>query len=131
MRMNGSYLLDTNIVIAFFRQDPAVLQHIATAKVTFLPCVALGELNYGALNSGKPEQNLQRLIAFTENTVVLGSDAETAIEYGTIKRQLKQIGRLIPDNDIWIAAIAIQHHLTLATRDSHFQAITGLQCENW
>ena len=53
------------------------------------------------------------------------------LNIGTIKLQLKQLGRPLPQNDIWIAAIAKQHHLTLATRDKHFQVVAGLLYENW
>jgi tRNA(fMet)-specific endonuclease VapC len=48
-----------------------------------------------------------------------------------IKAALRTSGRMIPDNDIWIAASAMQHGLTLATRDQHFQAVDGLQTVSW
>ena len=40
-------------------------------------------------------------------------------------------GRLIPENDIWIAAIALQHDLTSATRDEHFKEIEGVKVVIW
>jgi len=41
------------------------------------------------------------------------------------------IGRPIPDNDLWIAAVALQHRLILVTRDGHFSNINGLIVEFW
>ncbi|MBA3472116.1 MAG: VapC toxin family PIN domain ribonuclease, partial [Rubrobacter sp.] len=40
-------------------------------------------------------------------------------------------GRPIPENDIWIAAVALQHDLVLASRDSHFEHVEGLQLDRW
>jgi tRNA(fMet)-specific endonuclease VapC len=51
--------------------------------------------------------------------------------YGEIKSSLRQKGKPIPDNDIWIAASARQHSLTLVTRDAHFDEIDDLARERW
>jgi tRNA(fMet)-specific endonuclease VapC len=58
-------------------------------------------------------------------------DAITAQHYGRIRNDLRAIGRPVPENDLWIAAIARQHGLTLVTRDQHFQHIVGLSLEMW
>ncbi|GAC1453024.1 MAG: hypothetical protein PVSMB4_13700 [Ktedonobacterales bacterium] len=55
----------------------------------------------------------------------------TAHIYGQIKQDLKLSGRTIPDNDLWIAATALQYDVTLAARDAHFDWITGLRVEQW
>jgi tRNA(fMet)-specific endonuclease VapC len=65
------------------------------------------------------------------SSVVLACDLDTAREYGVIKNALREKGRLIPENDIWIAAIARQHDLTLVTRDEHFKEIKHLKVEMW
>jgi len=57
--------------------------------------------------------------------------ATTAQQYGDIKNQLRAKGRPIPENDIWIAAIAMQYQLTLVARDGHFHEVDGLQVEAW
>lgn len=49
--------------------------------------------------------------------------------YGQVKADLASVGKLIPENDIWIAAIARQFRLPLATRDAHFTAVPGLDTE--
>ncbi|GAA6622656.1 PIN domain-containing protein [Scytonema sp. NUACC26] len=58
-------------------------------------------------------------------------DLVTATQYGQIRNLLRQKGRPIPDNDIWIAAVAIQYQLTLISRDAHFQEVEGLWVERW
>jgi len=63
--------------------------------------------------------------------VILPCDAETAFWYGIVKDGLRRTGQPIPENDIWIAAIALQHGLTLATRDKHFQTVENLISETW
>jgi tRNA(fMet)-specific endonuclease VapC len=59
----------------------------------------------------------------------LGCDEITAKFYRTIKDGLRQKGRPIPENDIWIAAIALQNNTTLVTRDAHFHGIDHLTIE--
>ena len=62
---------------------------------------------------------------------MLSIDAPTASRYGRVKGQLKARGRLIPENDVWIAACALEHDLIVVTRDSHFDEVEGLTCEAW
>ena len=61
----------------------------------------------------------------------LNCDANTAKLYGRIKQGLHAKGQMIPDNDLWIAATALQYGLTLAARDEHFNWLTGLSIEQW
>lgn len=129
--MNGRYLLDTNIVIAIFADEAAVRQKLATAGEVFVPSVVLGELYYGARKSARVASNVARVDEFAANNIVLVCDAETARQYGQIKDELRAKGRPIPENDIWIAAVAKQYQLTLVTRDGHFNGVDGLLIEVW
>jgi tRNA(fMet)-specific endonuclease VapC len=61
----------------------------------------------------------------------LDCDEYTAKIYGEVKKGLKDKGTPIPENDIWISAVAIQYGLTVVTRDSHFDYVGGLSTENW
>jgi tRNA(fMet)-specific endonuclease VapC len=58
-------------------------------------------------------------------------DENTAKFYGSIKAALRKKGKPIPENDIWIAAIAQQYDLILITRDNHFSEIDNLNTELW
>jgi len=129
--MNGRFLLDTNIIIALFRGEPVILQRLQEAAATFVPTVALGGLYYGARKSGHVELNLARLEESADGSDVLVCDPGTARHYGEIKNRLRQVGRPIPENDIWIAALASQHGLTVASRDEHFGSIEGLPIDAW
>ena len=129
--MNGSFLLDTNIVIALFAEEASVKRHLAENIEVFVPSIVLGELYYGALKSTRVEANLARLDEFARSSAVLVCDTETARHYGQIKSKLRERGRPIPENDIWIAAIAMQHGFIVATRDGHFDEVEGLFVEAW
>lgn len=131
MATTGRHLLDTNIVIALFARDSAVEQRLAVANEIFVPSIVIGELYYGARKSSRLTENLGRINEFVAGSAVLPCDTVTAQHYGSIKSRLRAKGRPIPENDIWIAAVAIQHQLTLAARDTHFEEIDGLQVETW
>lgn len=129
--MSGSILLDTNIVIALFAQDQNVIQELNKAEKVFVASIVMGELYYGAYNSNKADENIKHLDSFRDSNSVLRIDALTAKQYGQIKQQLKAKGKPIPENDIWIAALAMQFELTLVSRDKHFTDIDGLLLLPW
>lgn len=103
----------------------------ALTGASYLSAVALGELIFGAKHSSNPPLSLARTLALTNSLAHLPVDTMTAELYGDMRHDLATRGLLIPDNDIWIAATAAQYGLTLATRDAHFQRITGLHEELW
>lgn len=129
--MNGRFLLDTNTIIALFAKDTEIHRRLAKAEEIFIPCIAVGELYFGAYKSFKVEENLVRLDEFVLNNTVLICDADTARRYGDIKNHLREKGQPIPENDIWIAAIAQHYALTLVTRDIHFNLVENLKTESW
>lgn len=123
MNQNGNYLLDTNIVIRMLTGDMAIQEKIQDRNNLFLAAPVVGELHYGAQKSNKVTENLHRINIFVEEHTFLPCDLETAQWYGIIKNQLQRKGHSIPNNDIWIAAIAMQHDLILVTRDAHFDEV--------
>ena len=129
--MNGSLLLDTNAVIALFSGEPAAAQRFESDDAVFLCVHVLGELRYGALASSCVAENLARLERFSTPIPVLPCDTETVTHYADIRFGLRKKGKPIPENDIWIAAIARQHGLRLLSRDSHFQQIENLDVETF
>jgi tRNA(fMet)-specific endonuclease VapC len=129
--MSGRYLLDTNIIIALFADETVVKNNLAQANEVFISSVAVGELCYGAKKSGRAQANLARVDELIINIIVLGCNHETARQYGEVKNKLRLKGRPLPENDIWIAAVALQHDLILVTRDAHFQEVENLQTLSW
>lgn len=84
--MNGSYLLDSNIVIALLNGDQSVIGQINQAREIFVPSIGVGELYYGAFNSGKKETNINRIDQLRTQVAVLDCDDYTAKFYGKIKK---------------------------------------------
>ena len=112
------------------RGEPDLLSYLGSTPV-IVPSIVLGEAYYGTQNSAHIAENLRVIDEFAASNVILPCDETTARVDGEIKYRLKVKGRPIPENDIWIAAIAHQHHLVLVTRDAHFQHVDGLQVESW
>ena len=97
----------------------------------YLSQTALGELYAGAYRSMNPEKNLRQIEVLLEAVAVLSPDQTTAHHYGQLSSKLSQSGRLIPHNDLWIAALAMQCDLPLATLDRHFERVPDLKVELW
>lgn len=129
--MTDRYLLDTNIAIAILEGELSVRNHLDGSQTVYLPCIALGELLYGALHSARVDENIARLQQLARITTTLQVDDSTAKNYGTLKHLQRMRGRPLPDNDLWIAALAQQFDLTLVTRDSHFAQIEDLSVVRW
>jgi tRNA(fMet)-specific endonuclease VapC len=123
----GRFLLDTNIVIALLEGDDMVLAYLDGAPEVFIPAIALGELFFGAAKSGRASENTARLEKFAAGRAIISCDLDVAREHGRVKQQLKDKGRPIPENDIWIAAAAKRHALVLVTRDQHFREVDDLE----
>ncbi len=129
--MNGNrILLDTNIVAAYFNQESSI-QHQFEAAIIYVPSIVIGELYFGAYQSRRITENIERIRNFTSLNTVLSCDAQTGDQYGQIRLQLKLKGHPIPENDIWIAATALRYDLTLVTRDEHFKSVDGLSLTKW
>lgn len=129
--MNGRYLLDTNIIIALFADEESVKERIGASGELFVSSVVLGELYFGANKSQRVAGNTARIDEFAARSIVVGCDTDTARRYGVVKDRLRQKGRPIPENDIWIAAQALENNLTLVARDAHFDEVEGLSLETW
>ena len=128
--MPGRVVVDTNIVIAFFAGEAGVRQRFRHIDIA-VPSIVVGELHYGARKSAHSAANLAKIDEFTAWVEIVNCDAQTARHYGEIKDRLRLRGRPIPDNDIWIAAVARQLRLPLASRDEHFKEVLGLTLSAW
>jgi tRNA(fMet)-specific endonuclease VapC len=127
---NIRYLLDTNIIIGLFNSDINILAQIASNEIA-IPVFTVGEPYFGAYKSSKIQQNIQRIEELVEKLNIIQSSELTGLHYGKIKSSLKAIGKPIPENDIWISALAIEKSFTLVTRDKHFENVEELKIETW
>ncbi len=120
--------LDTNRLIDFFRGDEALTRRLEACDEIWIPLVVLGEIKagfYGGTEQRRNETLLNKLLIKPTVGVLLPA-RETAEQYARLFVQLKRAGTPVPDNDLWIAALALQHQLTLITRDKHFERIPQL-----
>ncbi|MEM9185821.1 MAG: type II toxin-antitoxin system VapC family toxin [Planctomycetota bacterium] len=122
-------LLDTNRYGDLVANVKEVTERLDAAHAVYLSVVTLGELHQGFSLGAKRRRNEQRLReALTlQGVQILRPDEETAEYYGRAAAALRRAGTPIPTNDIWIAAQALQHNLTLDTRDEHFKKVRGLK----
>ena len=124
--MNGKCLLDTNIIISLFKNEKEIVEKIKSFARVFISVTVIGELFYGAFKSQQIEKNLENIAALLSGSDILKIDNNIAREYGEIKAILKKKGKPIPENDIWVAAAAKRHDLTLISKDAHFNEVDEL-----
>ncbi len=115
-------MLDTSAYSAFKRGHPATLEALRSSPSILLPTVVIGELLGGFEAGTHRETNRSELDAFLHSprvtVVTLGE--ETAERYAVIYAALRAARQLIPTNDLWIAASAMEHGAELLTTDAHF-----------
>ncbi len=131
MKKTGKrYLIDTNIIVDLFGNDEQIKVKLSAVKI-IIPSVVVGELYFGAYASSRGKIRINEVSEFIGNYEVIYIDEDTARYYGQIKAQLKKSGTPIPENDVWISALSIQHDLPVATRDLHFDKPKGINVEYW
>lgn len=96
-------------MIALFAEDTSVQSILPKQKRYSSRPLLLGEPFFGAFKSGRPKENTARTENFAIANTVFASDIDTSREHGRIKDLLHKKGHPIPENDIWIAALAIEH----------------------
>jgi tRNA(fMet)-specific endonuclease VapC len=124
-------LLDTSVVVAHLRGQIDVFALTTPEEPLFLPLVALGELYKGVEKSARAAHNRQLVDDFLQVAALLYPDTATAESYAKAAVALEANGQIIPENDLWIAAVAMECDMPLATRDAHFQRIEGLTVLQW
>lgn len=132
--MSDQICLDSSAAIDLLDQARSNHPYLETASVVFLPLPVLGELRFGALNAAAQWQRLmqERLEALLDAVTVLLPDIETAEHYANVRKQIafpQNISRRREShllNDLWIAALCVQHRLPLLTNDRDFDRIEGL-----
>jgi tRNA(fMet)-specific endonuclease VapC len=114
--------LDTNAYGAATRGETRAAALLRRADHVFLPFVALAELRAGFAVGSAGKRNEATLVRFlaSPRVGVLFADDQTTHHYGSIYAQLRRQGTPIPTNDMWIAALVVQHDLVLMTGDAHF-----------
>jgi tRNA(fMet)-specific endonuclease VapC len=122
--------LDTNRYTDLCRRDEEVVEMVESADEVWLPFIVLGELRAGFAigRRGTENEAILRRFLLKPGVSVLYGDDQTTVHYGMIAKQLRKKGTPIPTNDMWIAALVLQHSLTLYHRDAHFDALPQVPC---
>lgn len=122
-------LLDTNAYSGFMAGDKKVFDYIVEAEVIYLSTIVIGELFAGFHGGEKFVQNREELKDFLgkDGVTIIDVTMETAEIFGELRSGLAKKGKMIPINDIWIAAHAIETGSKLITYDDHFKNINGVR----
>ena len=120
--------IDTNVYTAFKNSDPQVIETLQHCERIGIDVTVLAEIFSGFAMGTREQHNCEELYAFLETprVSILPHDLTIAEHYAAIVKQLKRQGRPIPTNDIWIAANAMKHALTVYSFDEHFHYLEGV-----
>ena len=124
-------ILDTNALSALLDGDAALVELLRPQERLSLPAIVLGEYRFSLEQSTHRSQLGRLLDGLEKHSIVLTVDAETARHYARVRTQLKRNGTPIPENDVWIAALAAQHAAPVVSRDRHFDQVERLQRISW
>ena len=124
-------ILDTSALSAMADGDSGLESVLQQAREIAIPAIVLGEYRFGVKRSRKRESYEQWLEELISTSRVLPVDSTAAICYSEIRDELKTLGRPIPGNDLWIAAIVRDHRLPLLSRDTHFDSVPGIRRISW
>ncbi len=133
--MSNQYLLDTNICIYIAKyQPPQVKERFSQHSLSdlYLSVVTLGELRFGAEKSQSKEKALKTIQSLTKMIQIADLDEKVAEHYGDIRQQLQKQGKMIGNNDLWLAAHARANDWIMVTNnEKEFIRVDGLKVENW
>jgi predicted nucleic acid-binding protein len=120
--------LDTNRYVDLCRGLTPTVDLVATADAVFLPFVVAAELRAGFALGRRGAENERVLRRFLQKDGVqlLFADEQTTFHYASVFRHLRERGTPIPTNDMWIAALVLEHNLVLHARDEHFDRLPQL-----
>jgi len=121
-------LIDTNAYVSFKRGESSILEVIQYAETLAISPIVLGELLSGFECGNKIKKNRDDLQQFLQSSRirVFSITSDTANFYSQIYSSLKNKGKPIPSNDMWIAAQTLENGCVLCSHDKHFKAIEGL-----
>jgi len=124
-------IVDTNALSDIFKKKKGIGPRLLQADALYLPVIVLGEYLFGLKGSKKRIELLNLLEGFLKTVTVLGIDKLTAQNYSDIRWELKSAGTPVPENDIWIAALARQYRVQILSNDSHFDRVSGIIRMGW
>lgn len=127
--MEVKLAVDTSRLSDLFRGDRELAIRLGRCEQVMVPLMVVAELKAGFALGSRAAQNEAVLLKFLARPTVyvLCPDLETTDQYARLFDQLKRAGTPIPTNDLWIAALTLQHQAVLVARDRHFDSIPQLR----
>lgn len=121
-------VIDTNRYRDFVDGRPATVEIFRSAPKIYVPVVVVAELRAGfAVGSrGTENQRVFERFIHRPRLEIMMPTMDTTRHYASLYRQLRSFGTPIPTNDLWIAALVVQHDIPLYSRDAHFDLIPQL-----
>jgi predicted nucleic acid-binding protein len=125
------YLLDSDVVVVVLKgqtQTAHLLQALYPDGLA-ISVIALSELHEGIVGSYDPRKHMRGLRRFLKGVRVLGVSRHIAERNAELRADLRRRKRDVSFRafDLLIAATALQHNLTLVTRNRRdYQDIPGL-----
>ena len=124
-------IVDTNGLSALAEGESALEPILRRATRIAIPVIVLGEYRYGIAQSRYRKHYEQWLSQYLPKFRILDVNEETTFSYSSVRTELKKAGTPIPSNDAWIAALCLQHSLSLLSRDHHFDLVSGITRIEW
>lgn len=129
--MAKDILLDTGPIIAHLRGKIDITELAPGGALLFTSLFTVGELRKGIYKVINPDRERTKIETLMENIVVIMPDEITADIYAQVAADLEKRGQKIPENDVWIAAMALEYDMILARGDAHFDWVPGLDRLRW
>jgi len=124
-------IYDTNAVSDFLDGVPSVIAIVGNSAFHGLPAIVIGEYLYGLRSSREQAAREPNFAAFTRTCHLISVTPDTAVHYAKLRHQLRLAGTPIPENDVWIAALALEHNLKVLSNDRHFDLVQGVERIGW
>ncbi len=121
-------LFDTNAYAAYRHEERSIIEVVQHSETIGISPIVLGELLSGFEGGNRPKKNREELQLFLQSSriQIFSITSDTAKFYAQVYSSLRNKGKPIPTNDMWIAAQALENGCVLCTYDKHFKAVEGL-----
>lgn len=124
-------IIDTNALSAWHEGDSGIRSILREADTLALPVIVVGEYLFGLTRSSKRDRAENWISGLLSWMRVEPVTYHTAEIYARVRARLKDAGTPIADNDLWIAALALQSGMPILSRDADFDRVQGLTRISW
>ncbi len=122
------YILDTDVIILFFSNEPEIVRIFNTIEnKKGVSVISIAEIVEG-LQTDKRKNRRDIFFTFLKKIEILPVTQKTSLVFAAIRYKLRKKGTLVDNMDLLIAATCLEHNATLVTRNvKHFSKIPDLK----